>query len=203
MFYIIEQGSRIKTSVSSLLQTAGVSPVSASAAVKAAGADSHNSELNKLPGGSRKSQFYQHGEAASPRSQIFFAYQIMTSPVVTASVHATVSDVWVLFSKQNFHHLPLLDDQGLIQGIVSDRDILRFAANSNRQVGDIRLDQLMTRKVISAEGDAEVRVIAEVMCQQRIGALPIVNELVEVAGIVSRSDILRTLVHRAPLELWA
>lgn len=60
----------------------------------------------------------------------------------------------------------------------------------------------MTPKVITAGEQAEIRTIAEVMCIQATGAISIANEQVEVVGMVARSDILRTLVHQAPLDLW-
>ena len=145
---------------------------------------------------------YQEESSAQPRNLLIYAHQIMSSPVITASIHESLNTIWSLFAKHKFHHLPLLDDQQKIQGIVSDRDILRFAANNHHQVGRQPIVELMNRQVISAAADTEVRVLAEVMCQRGIGAIPIVDDVVAVLGIVSRSDILRALVNRAPLELW-
>jgi CBS domain-containing protein len=45
--------------------------------------------------------------------------------------------------------------------------------------------------------------LAEIMCSRAIGSIPIVGDGAEVEGIVSRTDILRGLVHGAPMELWA
>ncbi len=201
MFYIIEQGARIQTPVNSLLQSKGVNKISASNPVRPV---SSSDEDKKRVIKSAVDAFpYRGAEPAQQRSLVIYAHQIMTSPVVTASVQQTLSNIWLLFSKHGFHHLPLVDDHQKLQGIVSDRDLLRFSANNYHEVGDYPVEQLMTTKVISAAEQTEIRTIAEVMCKQAIGAIPIVNDRVEVVGIVSRTDILRTLVHRAPLDLWA
>ena len=49
--------------------------------------------------------------------------------------------------------------------------------------------------------ETEIRLIADVLIKERIGAMPIVDEKEKLVGIVTRSDILRTVV-KAPLELW-
>ena len=200
MFYIVEQGARVHTPVDQLLQPKGVPEVSAARKVRAV---SSSAEDKSRDHAKTATLLYRDNQQEQLRCPVVYAHQIMTTPVVTASIHQMLNDIWSLFSKQRFHHLPLLDDRQQMQGIVSDRDLLRFAANNHRDVGNHRIGQLMTRQVISAVEQTEIRSIAEVMCNRAIGAVPIVNERVEVVGIVSRSDILRTLVHRAPLELWA
>ncbi|MFA7552672.1 MAG: CBS domain-containing protein [Spongiibacteraceae bacterium] len=203
MFYIIEQGARIQTPIDSLLKQKNIAAVSALSASRKVGPKVD--DYNVLYDSQQKAHQYEQGEAGSTheRSKIIYAHQLMSSPVVTATMGQTLTEIWSLFAKQGFHHLPVLDDQQHIQGIVSDRDILRFAANSSRQVGDTPIERLMSRQVISAGDEAEVRAIAEVMCSREIGAVPIIDSSEQLVGIVSRSDILRTLVNRAPLELWA
>ncbi|HEB26349.1 MAG TPA: CBS domain-containing protein [Porticoccus sp.] len=202
MFYIIEQGSRIKTPVDRLFVPRGVPEVAASPAVSAVSSGSVDQSESKSQ--SIKNNVYTDASDDEPeRSRVIYSHQIMSSPVVTASVDQTLEEIWVLFSKSRFHHLPILNNQQQLQGIVSDRDILRFAANKQRDVGGYRIEQLMTKRVISAAEETEVRLIAEVMCRQAIGAVPITDDSAALVGIVSRSDILRTLVNRAPLELWA
>lgn len=202
MFYIIEQGARIITPVDRLLRQDGVAAISATppvAAIKAEAPTDAGQYSAKHP----MPTPYDELAKQQSRSRVVYAHQIMTSPVVTASMDQKLSVIWSLFAKQIFHHLPLLDDDKKLQGIVSDRDLLRFAANHQRELGDHPISRLMSRQVISVAPETEVRVIAEVMCKRSIGAVPVVDDNVVVVGIVTRSDILRTLVHQAPLELWA
>jgi CBS domain-containing protein len=202
MFYIIEQGARIKTPMDSLFAPSGVPEVAATPAISAVNSSSKNQYARNTS--AVKNNVYQEADDdTSERSRVIYSHQIMTSPVVTALLDQTVEEVWTLFSAHRFHHLPILNHQKQLEGIVSDRDILRFAANNQRDVSDCSIEQVMTHRVISAAEETEVRLIAELMCQRGIGAVPITDSNTTLVGIVSRSDILRTLVHRAPLELWA
>ena len=204
MFYIIAQGARISTPIDQLLKSTNISPIAASTAVKAVSTHSDKVAEKNL---SKKTDIYQESQSqnrqSSERSRVRYAREIMTSPVVTASVRLSLNDTWKLLAAKGFHHLPIVDDRQQLQGIVSDRDLLRYAANDNRQVGGYSIEQLMTREVISADANAEVRLLAEIMCSRAIGSIPIVGDGAEVVGIVSRTDILRGLVHGAPMDLWA
>ncbi len=212
MFYIVEQGNRVQTPASDLF-TRTVSPIDASKKTRPVESDKHPDERDQAGYQSQTGKVrqeakavqeaYQQVEQEQPRSTVVFAHQIMTSPVVTAFMDQNIEVTWKLFSECGFHHLPLVDKNNRLCGIVSDRDLLRYAANHGRAIGAIPISQLMTKRVVSTEEDAEIRTIAEVMCGQSIGAVPVVDEALQVTGIVSRSDILRTLVNRAPIELWA
>ena len=199
MFFIIEAGARIHTPVDNLLQRRDVPAVSASAPVRPV-------DMHETPAGEyhpEVGQAYREGAQQAPRHRVKFASEIMSSPVTTGHADQSLNEIWSLFAGHRIHHLPLLDSLGQVQGIVSDRDIMRFAANTaSRTIGNTPIRQLMTRQVITATPDTEVRDLADVMLRRSIGAIPVVGEE-GLDGIVSRSDILRTLVHRAPLDLWS
>ena len=178
MFYIIAQGARISTPIDQLLKSTNISPIAASTAVKAVSTHSDKVAEKNL---SKKTDIYQESQSqnrqSSERSRVRYAREIMTSPVVTASVRLSLNDTWKLLAAKGFHHLPIVDDRQQLQGIVSDRDLLRYAANDNRQVGGYSIEQLMTREVISADANAGVRLLAEIMCSRAIGSIPIVLDI--------------------------
>lgn len=198
MFYILDAGARVQTPVESLLANRDVQPVSAPARVRPVDESESTAEENRA----LIEDAYGESNNPAPRHRVKFAREIMTTPVITGSTDQTLQQIWKLFSERRIHHLPLLDGDGEVRGIVSDRDITRFAANVGHLLPTHPIRDLMTRRVVVAAPDTEVRELAEVLVRGRIGALPIVAENGALAGIVSRSDILRTLVHRAPLELW-
>ncbi|MGK0498592.1 MAG: CBS domain-containing protein [Oceanicoccus sp.] len=209
MFYMIEQGARIHTPVDKLLTAnrqvnavAASTPSHAVAADNAGGANLSTAKVNRKQPGQQETGAYQQ-QSAGDTVPVVFAHQIMSSPPITALTTASIEDIWQVFSQRGIHHLPLLDPQQRLQGIVSDRDLLRFAANEQRNIGQLTVSGVMTSPVISAAAEVEIRLLAEVMCSRAIGAIPITDDQSMVVGIVSRSDILRTLVNRAPLELWA
>lgn len=136
------------------------------------------------------------------------AKQIMTSPVVTLTPEAKISEALQQFQDKAFRHMPVVTTAGRLIGIVSDRDVLRYLAGLTdryRQLlhaADARVEQLMTPQVLTASVDTDVRYIARLFVERRIGAMPIVEED-ELRGMITRSDVLRAVMRHYTLELWA
>lgn len=202
MFYIIEQGARIQTPLEKLLRPEVVPQVQASAAVAKI---SHYDELNTANRPFQKAYQQDQDRPQQPPQKAIFAHQIMTQPTTCLSQAKTIDQAWAVFEKSRFHHLPIINKSQQICGIISDRDLLRHAVahRHDTKFGSKVIASIMRRTVITATAETEIRTIAEVMTQRSFGALPIVDKDQQVIGIVSRSDILRTLVKQANVELWA
>lgn len=196
VFYISDQGARVSTPLGELLRPRGVTQTSQTAA--SAPVRGHEDRPGEVEG--QATGAYRRAQSQA-RQPAVFAEQIMSRPPLTLPAHAQVSEAWALFRQRRIHHLPLVDGEAALVGIVSDRDLLRAGLNDT-QIAVRPLELVMTRRVVSAGPDAEIRALAEVMVAQRIGAVPIVDPDHAVLGLVTRSDILRALVHQAPLEMW-
>ena len=195
MFYIISQGERIVTPIDKLLRPRIVEAVSGVEPVKAI-------KEERLTSAEEKIRNYQLADKSPARKRVIYAQQIMSSPVVGVSVDQLLPSIWTVFEKNGMHHLPVFDAGKKLQGIISDRDLLRFSAKNIREFELHRVSHIMTKEVVCAAEKTEIRTLAEVMCRRAIGAVLIVNDKVDVVGIVTRTDILRAVVHREPLELW-
>ena len=135
-------------------------------------------------------------EPQPERQPAVLAQQIMSSPVTTVRADQALEEATAIFQSHRFRHLPVLSSEGRLVGILSDRDALSLPD------GVWKVSEVMTRGVLTARPQAEIREMARIMLEERIGAMPIVNEAHELVGILTRTDILRTVVHHAPLELW-
>ncbi|MDX8409584.1 MAG: CBS domain-containing protein, partial [Mariprofundales bacterium] len=137
------------------------------------------------------------------------ARQVMTAPVVLVSAQASLKEAFNLFRQHAFRHLPVVADDGVLIGIVSDRDIFHCIcpldaeggcctmAQQQREVADVMQDRVLTAVV-----DTDARTIARLFVERHIGAVPIMEEHA-VVGIITRSDILRAVMHNLALESWA
>ncbi len=150
-----------------------------------------------------------------PRVPAIIAEQIMVAPVITLTPNTTITQAWKLFRERRFRHIPVLTEKNSVYGIISDRSLLRYAAVTGRTppygdhspeaktlITDSTKIPLLKTKVITATPDTEIRLIARVLFEQHVGAMPIVTLNGHLIGIITRSDILRTLINHAPLELW-
>jgi acetoin utilization protein AcuB len=144
----------------------------------------------------------------STRAKIL-ARAIMSSPVLTLPVTASLSQAWEVVHVRRFRHIPILGADDSVFGILSDRDLFRGTMESilsgttwsTKQV-DTPIRNLVSHPVLVASPEAELRAIARVLLEERIGALPIVSEAGDLVGMITRSDILRVLVAHPDFDQW-
>ncbi len=132
------------------------------------------------------------------RKPVLFAHDLMTKSVFHLNGAATLSEARALMQKEHIQHLPILDGQGILTGILSDRDVLRAGSNLNRPISS-----QMTANVLTATPDTAIQDIAEAMLVHEIHAMPVVNTDLHIVGILTSTDILRAIVRHTPLALWA
>jgi CBS domain-containing protein len=138
--------------------------------------------------------FQLMGSTSSPA---LIARQIMSNGVITLLEDQTVNDAWELINQRHFRHVPVINQKGKMVGIVSDRGISKALIEGN---GKLSLHSVMAHPVVSGAPETEVSHIAKVFIEHRIGSMPILDEHEKLVGIITRSDILRTLVKITPIN---
>ena len=127
--------------------------------------------------------------------------QIMSNPVVTVGMDDSIKKVKNLFEETRFHHLLVVENQSLV-GVISDRDLLKALSprigtpaetSGDLAILDRRAHQIMTRKIISLEDNAEVREAVEIFNQHTLSCIPIVNDDNKPVGILSWRDIMKVI----------
>ena len=139
------------------------------------------------------------------RKRALAARDIMRSPVLCVDLETTMSEINRIMTNKRYRHLPVIDKKKQPRGMISDRDVLRFNLKMLQKdfQGDLNpVSEVMTKEVLIAAPDAEIREIVRVMFEEKIVAIPITGSAGEVIGIITRSDILRALLDRGPIELW-
>ncbi|MCG8554856.1 MAG: CBS domain-containing protein [Proteobacteria bacterium] len=133
-----------------------------------------------------------------------FARDVMSSPVVTVNPAAMLQRVLALLRRRGLRHVPVMSE-GKLVGMLSERDALRHMAMSRDAAHPdaTPVSAIMRQNVLSTHPETPLRQVAQVMLQERAGAMPVVSDIPELLGIVTRSDILRWVVAHAPVELWA
>ena len=172
--------------------------------------DSQQEQAKFLQSRTVHQQYQQSGGQSQQRSRMIYAHELMTSPVAMISPEDTLNHVWTLMSEHRFRHVPVSEDGVHLKGILSDRDLLQHAPDITGKVTtrsqpaeQKTVSQIMTRVVLAAYPDIEIREVARTMFKERIGCLPLLDPDGSVVGIITRSDILRVLINNAPLDLWS
>lgn len=119
-----------------------------------------------------------------------------SSTLVTASPGDDIRKSAAIMVEKGISALIVLEDDGYLAGILTERDIARFFAaagtGSNETVSGV-----MTRDVITCSNDHSVSEIAEIMSDSNIRHIPVLADG-QISAIVSIRDIVR--FHLSALE---
>jgi CBS domain-containing protein len=125
---------------------------------------------------------------------------LMTSPVVSLLAEQTLPLAEDIMRFRHIRHLPVIDDDGRLLGLVSHRDLLRAQISSlagltdeqrRARQEDVRVRQLMTRDVWTVKPGTLASVAGKMLADHRFGCLPVVDEQGVVIGILTERDFLR------------
>ncbi len=127
---------------------------------------------------------------------------VMTAHPITVTPSETIRQADGLMDENNFRQLPVVKGQELI-GIITDRDIRSFLSgslHSSREEWEKAMNtavsNVMTLQPIAMEPDDELTEAIEILVTEKIGAIPIVDKIEGLVGIVSYVDVLRCFLDR-------
>ncbi|MER7078486.1 CBS domain-containing protein [Saccharopolyspora kobensis] len=131
------------------------------------------------------------------------AGDVMSRPVVTVRGFDSIRTASVVLTEHDFTAVPVVDDDGVLIGIVTEADLIRdaIAYDPRSRVRDVRtstqptlVNQIMTKKVRAAAPDTDCADIAETMLKHNLRTVPAVQNGI-VVGIVTRRDLMRGLAR--------
>ena len=115
------------------------------------------------------------------------------SSVATVAPTVTLSDLIGELARYNVGALPVVDDDGQLIGIVSERDVVRQLHAHGPDVLHVQVAEFMTAGVITCAPGDKVAELARVMTDGRFRHLPVVDNGT-LAGIVSIGDLVKARI---------
>jgi acetoin utilization protein AcuB len=126
---------------------------------------------------------------------------LMTRSIVTVGHDATVVEAWNLMRTRQVRHLPVLDAERRLIGIVTDHDLRqvileRAVAEEPARLGPplarLRVNEVMTWGVVTVPPDADLREAARIMRERKLGGLPVADGG-RVVGLLTATDVIEAL----------
>jgi len=127
---------------------------------------------------------------------------VMTKEPLTIVAAETIGQADELMSENNIRQIPVVNGRDLI-GIVTDRDIRSFLSSS--LLGDFEAREralrtpvrdVMTTKPIFVSPNDDLEQVVELLIEEKIGGIPVVDEVECLVGIVTYIDLLRCFLNR-------
>ena len=119
--------------------------------------------------------------------------------VISIEPEATVSEAIARLVQNNIGSLPVVDEQGGLVGIFSERDVLRGIHNTGERFNRMKVSEVMTRNPVTCTLDCDVDDVMGQMSERRIAKVPVLdaNKLV---GIVSVGDVIKVMFDKVHSE---
>jgi CBS domain-containing protein len=125
---------------------------------------------------------------------------IMTPTVRTCSSGTNVAAAAALMLDGDCGILPVVDDEGKLAGIVTDRDLFIALATRNALASKLTIGEVARKHVWTCSTDDDVHDALATMKEHRVRRLPVEGVGGTVAGIVSMNDIVLAAGTRAPVK---
>ncbi|MFC0266725.1 CBS domain-containing protein [Kushneria aurantia] len=129
---------------------------------------------------------------------------MMSRDIVTLHIDQTLNDGNEAMREHKIRHLPVLDDEGRLAGMLNQkvvlREALRVADNYgahrlNHHLGRVPLAEVMTTEVSTLSSDTPLAEAGRTLLSQRQGAMPVLDAEGRLVGILSSVDFVRLAVQ--------
>lgn len=143
--------------------------------------------------------------------------EIMAKDVVSIKPDNNVKEALTLLFKMRISGLPVIDTQGRLAGMFTEKDILtailpsyiekvgRFVYEENpksikkkfESLVNLTVSQLMRKDVVTVDEDASLCEVAHLILTQKVRRIPVLNKEKRVVGIIVREDIVKAYAREA------
>ncbi len=126
---------------------------------------------------------------------------LMTDDPVSVAPGADLQTVRDLMDQRGVRHLPVVDEEGTVVGLVSQRDLMQRAlaptddltvSAQHDVMSAITVDAIMTADIEAVEPDLDVATAGQIMLENKYGCLPVVDGE-RMTGILTEADFVRYL----------
>ena len=130
---------------------------------------------------------------ASKNPDALTVSDLMTPSPITVAPTALVDEARSLLSERRIRHLPVVDAEDRVVGLITKRDLEGFSARGGEATKAVTF--IMVKDVDTATADDAIGGAARHMFQTKRGCLPIVDADKRIVGILTEADFLRWFVR--------
>ncbi|MEM8908432.1 MAG: CBS domain-containing protein [Bacteroidota bacterium] len=135
-------------------------------------------------------------------NQLVQLSDIMTTDLITVSPNDTMERVNQIFKTHSFHHLPVVEDNQQLVGLVSKSDYLvlcdgmmlinkKFNEERNLQFfRSLLVKEIMVKQLVTLQPEESIMKAVDIFKENYFHAIPIVNQEDELKGLVTTFDLL-------------
>lgn len=127
----------------------------------------------------------------------------MSKEPITVTPETSLMQATKMMKENKIRRLPVVDENGKLVGIVTDRDIKAASPSQATTLevhelyyllSELKIKSIMTKNPVSILASDTMERAALLMTERRIGGLPVVDMANRVVGVISDMDVFRVLI---------
>ena len=112
-----------------------------------------------------------------------------------------VSEIADSMSLKNIGAVPILDDDNTLQGVVSERDIVRKCVKNGRDPDLVSALDIMTMEIITVDINTSAEIAIKIMGENNIRHLPVVDKDNKLISFISHRDLISSVRSSTRLNI--
>jgi len=126
--------------------------------------------------------------------------ELMSTDLKCLAPDDPVSEVDRVFEEHRIHHIPVINNEKAVVGVISKSDFLYLLRGFTEDKTDrfrkkammraFKVTEIMTENPVTMTVDEPIRKAVSLLAENRFRAIPVVDEKGEIAGIVTTHDII-------------
>jgi len=114
---------------------------------------------------------------------------VMTTNVRTCFTSDSLAAAAQLMWDHDCGCVPVLNEEGRVVGMLTDRDVCMAAFFQGVPIGEIKVSAVMSRRLFDCTVDDDLSVAEDIMRKRKVRRLPVLNKDGRLIGLLSLSDI--------------
>ena len=133
----------------------------------------------------REANFFFHDPDA------LMVKDVMTTDVFTLYEEDYFVTTNKLMKWKNIRHIPIIDNNGILVGLITNRDILKLSAIHHNKLDSVAVEAIMQKSVAVIAPEASLQNAAQIMFKKKFGCLPVVTSSGKLVGIITEADFVK------------
>jgi CBS domain-containing protein len=126
---------------------------------------------------------------------------MMRTPASCTAETNLAAAVEILWNR-NCGMLPIVNSEGKVTGVVTDRDICIALGTRNRRASEITVQEIQPAKLFACKADDDIQTALTILSDANVRRLPVLDEAGTLQGILSLDDVVlhaaKSIAGRAP-----
>jgi CBS domain-containing protein len=125
---------------------------------------------------------------------------VMNRAVASCRADASLAAATALMWDHNCGQLPVVDEEGKVSAVITDRDICIALGTRNQRACELKVRDVTCRAAVVCHADDHLRSALKIMAAERVRRLPVVDHEGALVGILSLDDVTLQARHHGDTD---